>query len=68
METEKELNAKIIELTLKIWEQHPELSKLLDEMPLTIPNESSPEITIKKLNEYFESLDKILKGVTQHLQ
>lgn len=42
METENELNAKITELTQKIRSRNPELSKLLDEMPLTIPNESSP--------------------------
>lgn len=64
METENELNVKITELTQKIRSRNPELSKLLDEMPLTIPNESSPEITMKKLKEYYESLALLLKEDT----
>ena len=39
METEKELNSKILDITMKIRENYPELSKYLDEMPETIPNE-----------------------------
>jgi hypothetical protein len=61
METEKELNSRIMELTRQIREQHPELSQYLDEMPLTIPNDSHPEITVKKLKEYCESLNLLLK-------
>ncbi len=60
MKTEKEINAKIIEIIRQIRENHPELLKFLDEMPLTIPNESSPEITINKLKEYYESLKNLL--------
>jgi hypothetical protein len=61
METEKELNSKIMALTIQIREKYPELSMHLDEMPLTLPNESNPEITIKKLKEYYESLTLLLK-------
>ena len=64
MKTEKELNAKIISLTLKIQEKHPELSKFLEEMPVTIPSESNPEINIKILKEYIESLKNLLKKST----
>jgi quercetin dioxygenase-like cupin family protein len=61
MKTEKELNEKIIALTMQIRERYPELSKFLNEMPITIPNESSPEINIKILEEYNESVSNMLK-------
>jgi hypothetical protein len=61
METEKELNAKILAITMQIREKHPELSKFLEEMPVTIPDESKPEINNKVLKEYYESLQNILK-------
>ncbi|NEW84496.1 MAG: hypothetical protein GZ094_19315 [Mariniphaga sp.] len=61
MQTEKELNAKIMAITTQIKEKHPELSKQLDEMPITIPDESNPEINIKILKEYLDSLNNILK-------
>lgn len=61
METEKELNEKIMAITALIKEKHPELSAKLDEMPVTIPNESSPEITLEILREYYESLRKMEK-------
>lgn len=64
METEKELNSKILALTTQILEKHPELSDHLDEMPLTIPNETNPEITVKKLKEYYDSLNLLLKKHT----
>lgn len=64
MKTEQELNAKIISLTLKIQEEHPELSKFLEEMPVTIPNDSNPEINKKILKEYIESLKNLLKKST----
>jgi hypothetical protein len=60
METEKELNSQIMLLTLKIHEKHPELAKYLNEMPVTIPHEASPEITIKALKDYCNSLEKLL--------
>jgi len=61
METEKDINAKILAVTLKIQSEHPELAELLTEMPVTIPNEDSPEINVKVLNDYYESLKNLLK-------
>ncbi len=61
METEKELNAKILAITLEIQEKHPELSKYLKEMPVKIPNDNKPEISAKILEEYYQSLINILK-------
>ena len=61
MKTEKEFNDAILEITLKIRNEHPELIKYLDELPLTIPDVSSPEINRKVLSDYLQSLEKILK-------
>lgn len=61
METENELNAGIMAITMQIQENYPELSKFLNEMPVTIPNENNPEINIKILKDYHESLSNILK-------
>ena len=60
IETEKELNEKILKITMKIKDQHPELSKYIEEMPLTIHDEKYPEITLKNLKEYYDSLNSIL--------
>lgn len=57
---EKELNAKILEVTMKIKDHYPELSKYLDEIPITIPSEKDPEITLNHLKGYYESLSSIL--------
>jgi hypothetical protein len=61
MKTEKELNADILAITMIIQERFPELSKYLAEMPATIPNVSSPEITTKTLQDYYDSLKILLK-------
>jgi hypothetical protein len=68
MESEKELNAKILDITMIIQEKYPELSKYLGEMPVTIPNKESPEINSKNLREYFDSLTSILENYArEHL-
>ncbi len=61
METEKEINDKILAITMQIQTKHPELSELLGEMPVTIPNENNPEINRKVLTDYYDSLKNILK-------
>lgn len=57
---EKDLNSKILQITMTISHQYPELTKYLDEMPVTIPNEKDPQITIKNLSSYYESLNSLL--------
>jgi hypothetical protein len=59
-EIEKDLNSKILKVTMTIKEQYPELSKYLEEMPATIPSDKDPEITLKNLSEYYESLNSLL--------
>lgn len=61
MKTEKELNAKILALTLLINEKHKELSKFLSELPISTPDEKNPAITIRNLEDYYETLKVLLK-------
>ena len=63
MESENKLNEKIMTIINRIENKHPELLKYLDEMPMTIPKENNPEINIKILKEYYESLEKIEKEI-----
>ena len=64
MKTEKELNAKIIDLTNRLRNERPELVKYIDEMPITIPSDSDPEISQKILKDYIKSLKDLLKKTT----
>lgn len=59
-ETVELLNAEILNLILRIKRDYSELSKYLDEMPVTIPNVKDPEITRKNLKLYLESLKSLL--------
>jgi hypothetical protein len=58
----KDLNSKIMGITLVISEQCPELSEFLEEMPATIPSENNPEMTLSHLLAYYESLNSILNN------
>jgi hypothetical protein len=55
-------NAKILKTTMKIQEEYPELSKYLEEMPLTIPSNTNPEISEDFLKTYHESLVEVLNN------
>lgn len=59
---ENEWSEKILTITMKIKDEYPELSKYLTEMPETIPDENDPEITLKNLKVYFESLSSLLNN------
>lgn len=61
MQTEKELNADILKLTTLIQEKFPELSKFIVDMPIAIPDEAHPEINVKVLKGYCESLKELVK-------
>jgi hypothetical protein len=60
MKSEKELNEKILKITLLIKSEYPELSKYLLEMPETIPDVKNPEMNKKVLKDYLNSLKEIL--------
>lgn len=57
---ENYLNSKILKTTTIIKNQYPELSEYLNETPVTIPSETSPEIALNNLKTYGESLNSIL--------
>lgn len=64
---EADLNSNILKITMKIRDQHPELSKYIEEMPITIPDENNPEITLKNLKAYYDSLNSLLtKYLLEH--
>ena len=60
MRSEDDLNQEIIAITMLIQKKHPELSKYLTEMPLTIPDLKSPEIDAENLQKYYNSLKALL--------
>jgi hypothetical protein len=67
METEKEINAKILKVTMVIHDNYPELSKYLNEMPITIPIDSRPEVNVKNLQKYYETLVELFRNyVAEH--
>jgi hypothetical protein len=60
------LNDDILKITLKIQIEYPEISVYLTEMPVTIPNVSSPKINISSLSDYYESLKILLKDYIEN--
>lgn len=66
MKIEKELNADILKIIMTIRADYPELSKYLNEMPVTIPDVATPEMTNKILFEYYKSLESMLKEYIPH--
>ena len=61
METkEHQLNAEIMSLTEQIKPQYPEVYRNLNEMPITIPNMATPEVKIKQMEDYVQSLKTLL--------
>lgn len=69
MKSEKELNKDILNMTMRIQDEFPELSKYMAEMPVSIPNIENPEINTKNLQDYYNSLENLLKKYTlSHVQ
>ena len=56
MKSEKELNADILKVTLRIQEKYPELLPFIEEMTVTIPDKQNPEINVTHLQNYYNSL------------
>ena len=54
------LNAKIMKVIMTIREQYPELVKYLEELTDTIPDKKEPDITLKNLSAYYETLKSML--------
>lgn len=65
--TEKDWNSKILDITLRIKDQYPELTKYIEEMSVTIPDEKNPEISVTSLKTYYDSLNSALnKYILEH--
>lgn len=61
MKTLAEISSNILKLTMKIQENHPELSNYLSEMPDTIPEKKYMIINKKILKKYYNSLVMLVK-------
>ena len=61
-ETEEILNSKILKITMEIKDQYPELSKYVEEMTITIPDEKNAQITLQNLKAYYDSLNTVLNN------
>jgi hypothetical protein len=61
MKTVDELNKAILEVTMIIKKDYPELSKYLLEMGETIPDTIHPVMDSKTLQDYYDSLATMLK-------
>lgn len=58
MKTKMQLEQSIIKITTTIKQKYPELSKFIIEMPEN--NSESEEVTIKSLEDYYNSLEDLL--------
>lgn len=61
MKTEAELNKNIVKMTMTIRNEFPELIKYLAEMRETIPDKKKPKVNIKILQDYYDSLEDLLR-------
>jgi hypothetical protein len=61
MKTEIEINEDIIKITKTIKETYPELLKFISEMPIHINYETNKLLDLKYLQEYYNSLETLLK-------
>ena len=61
MEDLKTLLAEITRLTYNIETNYPELYRILDENPMTIPSIIHPHIDIQTMQEHLDSLKQLLK-------
>ncbi len=67
MNSEIDINQKILKITMAIKDNYPELSKYLNEMPVTLPVENHPEIDQKNLEKYYDSLVNLFRNyVAEH--
>jgi len=55
------ITQKINAVTADISKKYPELLKYISEMPVTIPNNAEPGVTLAKLEDYYRSLTELLE-------
>ena len=68
MQTEKEIIEAISKLTIEIRDKYPEMAKYLNEMAVTNPDNEHPDVNMKALNDYYESLKMMIdKYAKEHV-
>jgi len=60
-----DLNAKILEVSMTIRKEYPELSKFIEEMTETIPDKKNPTVSLNSLTNHYESLCVMLTKYRQ---
>jgi len=60
MKTAAEWNQDIINISMKIHEEFPELSNYLEEMPVNVLENQQEGINSKNLEEYYHSLEELI--------
>jgi hypothetical protein len=60
METEKDLNAKILKVRKFIKDQYPDLYEFIEEIPVKGLSLKNPEKSVKALRTYYDSLHLML--------
>ena len=69
MKTEKQLDQQILNITMMIQTNFPELSKYIPEMPVKISYVSGEKININNLQDYYNSLKELVnKYAEEHNQ
>lgn len=63
MDTREEIMFRLNQITLLLQEKRPELVDFMNEMPMTIPNETNPEINLQVLSDYYDSLTLLYSRV-----
>ncbi len=59
-DAERDLNLMIIEVTTKIKDHYPQLTKFLEEMPIAVADEKNVDVTLRNLRSYYDSLNTML--------
>lgn len=62
LESEQDLNSRIMQITSLIQEKYPELLPYINEIPISVPSDPSPEVNQTILKDYYDSLYQIVKN------
>lgn len=65
MNKQSEWESKILEMTTKINQNYPELSKYINEMPMKFVENNSEEGYLKELKAYHESLNNLINDYSK---
>lgn len=63
-----EINNEILEISTRILSNYPELHPYLNEMPVSIPDERNPELTLQQLTAYRDSISILLEKYILEMQ